>query len=403
MRTTTASVSNTKLRRVALACQGLTKTHPFGTGIDATQRALEHLGYIQIDTLAVVARAHHHTLWTRIPGYRAEYLDTLVRQKRAFEYWSHAASYLPMRDYRFALPRMIAARRGDSVFAKAEPKYMRHVRSRIDAEGPLKARDFKSAKKRRGSWWNWKPAKRALEQLFIRGELMIVARDGMEKIYDLTERVLPDYVDTSEPSLTEFADYLLRTSLTAHGFTSLKQLAHLRGGRALRQALEAAVLMKIETGEVVEIPLEEGPPIFADAQVLAGGTPRKSAVVRWLSPFDNAVIHRERVARLFDFHYRLECYVPAPKRQFGYFCLPILFGDQIVGRVDCKAHRQEQRLELIHLHIENFHAELDAFLPAFAASVTRFAAFNQCHEIDLRRVSPRAFSALIRRALATTT
>jgi len=212
-----------RLRLITLHHQGLTTMCPFGKGHEATKGVLEHLGYIQIDTLSVVERAHHHTLWTRIPDYQPDDLYQLVRERIAFEYWFHAASYLPMSDYRFVLPQMSAIKRGEiSHYANVETKYMRHAIDRIRVDGPLKARNFDSPTKDNGKWWNWKPTKRALETLFMQGDLMITARDGMEKVYDLTERVLPDNTNTSEPSLLEFSEYLIKVSMTANGFTTLK-------------------------------------------------------------------------------------------------------------------------------------------------------------------------------------
>lgn len=398
MQVTTVTGTHKKLRRIALSCQGLTKTRPFGSGRDATLAALEHLGYIQIDTLAVVQRAHHHTLWTRIPDYQAGYLGELVRDGLAFEYWSHAASYLPMRDYRFAIPRMEAAKRGQSVYAKAEPRYLRHVRARMRNDGPLKARDFETVTRRKGSWWNWKPAKRALEQLFMQGELMIIAREGMEKIYDLTERVLPSDIDTTEPTLDEFADYLVRTSLRSNGFTTIKQLAHVRPGKALRDALSRCMQRRLEDRTIAEIPVAGMPSAFADRELVDAKVARPPSTVRILSPFDNAVIHRDRVQALFGFDYRMECYVPEAKRQFGYFCLPLLFRDELVGRVDCKAHRQERQFEMIHLHLDDALIDLDQFVPPFAKAVRRFATFNQCDSIVLTKISPRKLASPFRRA-----
>ncbi|NOX99833.1 MAG: winged helix-turn-helix domain-containing protein, partial [Verrucomicrobia bacterium] len=238
-----------QLRLIALFHQGLTTARPFGKGSQATQSVLERLGYIQIDTLSVIERAHHHTLWTRIPDYQADHLHQLVRERHAFEYWSHAASYLPMRDYRFTLPQMASIKRGESpYYSDVDAKYMRHASARIRSDGPLKARDFKSSASKNGKWWNWKPAKRALEKLFMQGDLMITRRDGMEKVYDLTERVLPAGTNTREPSLVEFSEYLLNTSLSAHGFTTLKQLTHLRTGHKLRKALNTVFQQRIEAG-----------------------------------------------------------------------------------------------------------------------------------------------------------
>lgn len=146
------------LRRAALHHQGLTRPAPFGKGRQATKKALDQLGYVQIDTLSVVERAHHHTLWTRIPDYQPAHLEHLIEKREAFEYWSHAAAFLPMSAYRFALPRMNAVKRVESRwFASVSAEAEQQVLERIRIDGALRARDFDSAKEQAGSWWNWKP------------------------------------------------------------------------------------------------------------------------------------------------------------------------------------------------------------------------------------------------------
>ena len=391
-----------RLRRIALLNQGLAKVRPFGRGVQATQCALEHLGYIQIDTLSVVERAHHHTLWTRVPDYQSDYLRKLVQERNAFEYWFHAASYLPMSEYRFALPQMSAVRRGESSFCpKAESKYMRHVLDRIRIDGPLKARDFESTKKGNAKWWNWKPAKRALERLFFQGDLMITDRVGFEKVYDLRERVLPANINTSEPSLLEFSEYLINHAIRANGFTTLKQLTHLRPGENLRKALKTILKQKIEQEALTEYSLDGMPTIYITQDALNTKVNRPAANVRILSPFDNAVIHRDRVQQLFEFDYRLECYIPEEKRQFGYFCLPILYKDSFVGRMDCKVHRKHSDFELVNLHIESKELALDNFLPYFVKAVHRFAQFNDCQSIRLSNVSPKKLTSMFRKALSS--
>ena len=389
------------LRLIALEHQGLTKVRPFGKGRQATQRALEHLGYIQIDTLSVVERAHHHTLWTRVPDYQPDYLRQLVQERSAFEYWFHAASYLPMSDYRFVLPQMSAVKRGESSFCpKAEPKYMRHVLDRIRIDGPLKARDFESAAKGNAKWWNWKPAKRALERLFLQGDLMITDRVGMEKIYDLTERVLPDNINASEPSLLEFSEYLIDHAIKANGFTTLKQLTHLRPGEKLRNALKAILQQKVEQETLIEYAIEGMPPIYISPNVLDTKIHRPASNIRILSPFDNAIIHRERLQQLFEFDYKLECYLPKEKRQFGYFCLPILYQDRFVGRMDCKVHRKSSDLELICLHLESDIIDLDSFIVNFTKIVYRFAKFNDCQSIRISNVRPKKLTSIFKKALS---
>ena len=343
-----------RLRLITLHHQGLTTMRPFGKGYQATKRVLEHLGYIQIDTLSVVERAHHHTLWTRIPDYQTDYLRQLVRERSAFEYWFHAASYLPMSNYRFVLPQMSAIKRGESpYYANVDAKYIRYVFDRIRIDGPLKARNFESTSKSNTKWWNWKPTKRALEKLFMQGDLMITDRDGMEKVYDLTERVLPDNTNTSEPSLLEFSEYLISVSMRAHGFVTLKQLTHLRPGDTLRKSLQTILRQKIEQGSLIECPIDGLPSVYTTQNILDAKINRPATNVRLLSPFDNAIIHRNRVQQFFEFDYRLECYIPKEKRQFGYFCLPILYQDRLVGRVDCKAHRKSSDFELVYIHLES--------------------------------------------------
>ena len=380
-----------KLRRIALNQQGLLKTDSFGRGKAATLRAIEHLGYVQIDTISVVERAHHHVLWSRVSNYQPKFLDQLVRQRNLFEYWYHAASWLPMRDFRFALPRMTQTNGERNWFKSSERKLISHILKRVREEGPLRARDFEDTRKGKKLWWDWKPAKQALEQLFMQGELMVSGRAGFQKVYDLRERVLPDWVDTRQPAMSEYASYLVDTTLRAHGFATLKSICYLRKGQALREAVREQLQLRLDTGSITTIALNDNSLVYADAGLLETRAPRSNAVVRILSPFDNAVIQRERGRDLFDFDYQIECYLPQPKRQFGYYCLPVLYRDRFVGRVDCKAHRSEKRLEIKALHIE--HEVDDEFAEAFNHSVLAFALFNGCHEItnlDAIRVSASA-------------
>jgi uncharacterized protein YcaQ len=392
------TASSNKLRRIALDAQGLLRTAPFGRGVDATHRALEQIGYVQIDTISIVARAHHHTLWNRVPNYRPSHLDQLVSERRAFEYWFHAAAYLPMRDFRFALPRMHALKTGERHWFRRNRKLMNGVLDRIRAEGPLLARDFEAPKGRNQGWWDWKPAKRALEQLYMQGDLMIAGRDGFQKVYDLTERVLPPNIDTSPPTTAECAAHLLDLALRAHGFVAPKQVTYGRRGTAIRKALRAHLDALVGDGALVEFS-EGGVDYVARPELLDRAAPRQLGRVRVLSPFDNAVIQRDRNLALHDFDYQIECYVPAPKRRFGYFCLPILYRDRLVGRVDCKAYRPQRRLDLLHLHVEREIADRDAFAVAFAAAVREFAAFNDCDDVKVLRVSPADWRADIRNAL----
>lgn len=370
-----------KLRRIALDRQGLLRTDGFGRGKAATLRAIEQLGYIQIDTISVVERAHHHVLWSRVGNYRPVFLDRLMQERRIFEYWFHAAAWLPMRDYRFALPRMAQMNGDRSWFPDSDTALMRDIVRRIESEGPLRARDFEDTRRDKSGWWDWKPAKQALEQLFMQGELMVSRRDGFQKVYDLPERVIPDWVDTRYPDTHDYAGYLIDTTLRAHGFASLPSMTYLRKGQALRDSVREQLEARLAEGGLVSRALEKHGRIFVDPNLLEARAPRCPAQVRILSPFDNAVIQRARARDIFGFDYQIECYVPEAKRQFGYFCLPLLYRDRFVGRIDCKAHRDRQCLELKSLFLER--RVDDGFADAFDRALTDFAAFNICQEIDL--------------------
>jgi len=205
-----------KLRKLALAQQGLLKHNSFGKGLVGVENAIKHIGYVQIDTISVVERAHHHTIWSRVDNYKPQHLPQLLERKKIFEYWFHAAAILPIDDFRFALPRMESFKAGEKHwFKNIDKKLMRNVLKRIEIEGPLLARDFEDTKNTNTGWWDWKPAKQALEQLFMQGELMVASREGFQKRYDLTERVLPNSIDTRIPSIENEAQHLVDTTIRA--------------------------------------------------------------------------------------------------------------------------------------------------------------------------------------------
>jgi len=359
--------------------------------------AIAHLGYVQIDTISVVERAHHHVLWTRVKNYKPEYLDAAVKEKLVFEYWFHAAAYLPISDYRFALPRMNAIRSGEKHwFDNIDKKLMRSVYRRIQTEGPLRARDFADTKSTNTGWWDWKPAKQAIEQLFMQGDLMVVGREGFQKCYDLTERVLPAGINTSAPDVAEEAQYLINTTLRAHGFANLKSFTYLRKGKALRVAVKECLETYVDQGQVVVIQSPAGDEFYCDAR-LVDQNKRPANRVHLLSPFDNLVIQRERCRQVFEFDYQIECYVPAVKRQYGYFCLPQLYKDKLVGRIDCKADRKVKVLQVLYLQ----HVSAgEGFLPSLADALKRFMKFNGCTSIEVQRAENKSTGKFLQKYFA---
>ena len=396
-------VSLDRARAVALALEGqlLGAADPTPPGPEKVAGIIDRLGYVQIDTISVVERAHQLTLRSRCPGYRPWMLDRLQSEpRRVFEYWGHAASFLPMMDYRFYTRRMREfADPSNSWFRSRLSEHghlMGGILERIRGEGPLAARAFDPGDWKKSGWWDWKPAKTALELLFWRGDLMVSRRDGFERVYDLTERVLPEGMDTREPEQEELGRFLVRRALSACGTATLKEITdyiHAADGKIIRSALAEMTTV----GEVVEVTVEGGGGDYALAETLEAILPVSAqGPLRLLSPFDNLIIQRGRVKRLFGFDYTLECYVPASKRRHGYFVMPMLYGGRLIGRLDPKADRREKRLMIRSLSFEPSVEVTVDVLDALAAELSDFAAFNGCLTVDLEQPVP----ARIRRDLA---
>lgn len=329
-----------------------------------------------------------------MPGFRTAHLEQLVREAKVFEYWFHAASYLPFRDFRYSLPRMHALKRGMRHWGiSEEPRLLKDILDRIRIEGPLKARQLSGARREGSSpgWWNFGPVKRALAQLQMQGDLLVVARDGFEKTYDLIERAVPTDVDTRMPTRVELAEHLVALALQAHGILGVSEVVHLRKDPALRRTVQEILREREGSGELVRLQIS-GSDYFAQASALESTVKMGRRQVSLLSPFDNALIHRRRTLNIHGFDYALECYVQESKRQFGYFCLPILFGDGFVGRADCKAHREVGMFEVKHLHIEHPPKDFDRFREAFRRSLKRFADWHNCSQIRIVHTSPKCRS-----------
>lgn len=393
-----------RLRRLALASQGLLQAQPFGRGLSGARQAVNHLGYVQIDTISVVERAHHHVLHSRVPKFEPAMLNQMLMDGGIFEYWSHAAAFLPMDDFRFSLPYKQAIKSGQTHWNKhPDRKLMAELLARIRAEGPLRSRDVETKTSNRAGWWDWKPAKKALEQLFMEGDLMVKDRVGFQKNYDLTERVLPNQVNTLMPSLDEFVTHMLDQQLRCHGLVSLKGLTYLRRNTELRNAMKALVNERLVQGLLEQVVLNNGEIYFIETGALEARLPSLNKRLLILSPFDNSVIQRDRLKSLFQYDYQIECYVPEPKRQYGYFSLPLLFRGEFIGRMDCKAHRKERRLEIKSLHLESQLGEKtfddEQVINAFVEAIKIFSEFQQCDFVTLTSVEPKYLAQALNKAL----
>jgi len=352
-----------------------------GQELLSTLPVIKHIGHVQIDTISVVERAHHHTLWTRNKNYKTSEIDELMAKRNIFEYWSHAASYLPIQSYRYCLPRMRLYQTGKNHWFKADKKTLKYVLDTIKAEGAKKAGDFKSERKN-SEWFDWAPAKKALEQLFMDGTLMVSQREGFHKVYDLKENVLPQGLDTSYPSDREFAEFLILSQLQSQAIASGDEISYQRGAQTKLLVAKTLAHM-LEDKKLIQVKIEKSHKCFyltPDSLTNLEQTKMNVKQVHILSPFDNLVIQRKRLKYFFDFDYQIECYIPSHKRKYGYFCLPLLVGDQFVGRMDAKADRKSNTFIVKKIFYEQADVK-KSVVKALEKKIKEFADFNSCSKL----------------------
>jgi uncharacterized protein YcaQ len=312
--------------------------------------AVEHLGYVQIDTINVIERCHHHILWTRIPTYRREHLHRAQTvDKTVFEYWTHALSYVPTSAYRFFMPEMTRRRTAPGGwFAAVKPEDVRRVLSRIRQEGPLSIRDIEDdiLVDKDHAWASRKPSKRALQLAFYTGALTVGARSGMLKTYELTDRHFGWEKRPRAASEKQVVEYLLDRALRAQGVVSLDSICHLDAKR--KPAVRRAIDSRVRRGRLLPVGIEgaERTHHWAAPETLEDDSAPDDVLTHILSPFDPLIIQRKRLNLFFDYEHRFEAYVPKEKRTLGYFALPVLVGDEIVAALDLKADRVEGRLQV---------------------------------------------------------
>jgi len=342
-------LSQQDARRIWLRAQRLDSAAPFGAGSQAVADAVAHLGYVQIDTINVIERCHHHILFSRIPDYRrADLRQAQSVDKSVFEYWTHALSYVPSRDLRFFIPLMRLHRRERSRwFRSVTSKDMRKV-MRLIRLGPLTIRDIDDdvLTEKEHLWASRKPSKRALQFGFYTGALTISERNGMLKTYELIERHFGWERPPKPATASEVAAYLLDRALRAQGVVSLDSICHLDAPS--KPGVRRLIEVRVRRGELVPVAVEGAGKLEHWASPAALEEPHDAVpdLVHILSPFDPLVIQRKRTQLLFDYEHRFEAYVPREKRKFGYFALPVLVGDDIVAAIDLKTDRQNKKLLL---------------------------------------------------------
>jgi uncharacterized protein len=355
-------LSAARARRIALAAQGFGISRPERTtNAGHVKRTVDRLGLLQIDSVNVLARAHYLPLFSRLGNYNASHLDRGAwgrkSQRQLFEFWAHEASLLPLSSHPLFRWRMQRAEKNDGdgkgkvhVFRRERADYIDEVRRELADRGPLAASELSNGGERRGPWWGWNDGKLALEWMFRAGEVTTATRRGaFERVYDLTERVLPaDVLGLPTPSAEDAQRELLRMSARALGVATETDLRdYFRLGVADTK-LRLAEL--VEAGDLVPAEVEGWTrPAYLDPNARQ---PRRIQARALLAPFDPLIWERARTHRLFDFFYRIEIYTPVAKRTHGYYVLPFLLGDRLVARVDLKADRANGRLLVHAAHLE---------------------------------------------------
>jgi uncharacterized protein len=346
-------------RALLLAAQGLISP-PERPAIKAdVLECLWRMGVLQIDSIAVVARSPYLVLWSRLGPYEPRWLDELLADGALFEYWSHAASLIPIEDYGLYRRLMLEGSEKTRTWFSAHPEEVGRVLGRVREGGEVRSVDFERTDGRGGGWWEWKEEKRALEHLFAAGELMISRRDpNFHRVYDLRERVLqralPDWEDALAPSYPEVRRALALKAVRALGVAVARWVPDYfrtpkRGIADLLDELvsEGGLLRARIEEEVAYVHPDNAK--LAEAAISGELSPSLTTL---LSPFDPVVWDRARALELFGFEYRIEVYTPAARRRYGYYSLPILHRGELVGRLDAKAHRKERLFEVRALHLE---------------------------------------------------
>lgn len=383
-------LSSDEARRLALAAQGFDRSRPSVATTSHVKRLVDRLGVIQIDAVNVLTRAHYAPFFARLGAYDRGMLDDiwLGAKRGLFEYWGHEASLLPHAQHPLLRWRMERAREGVGIykglaaFAREKRAFVNAILDDIGERGPSAASDLEQAGARRGPWWGWSDAKRALEYLFWTGEVTTAARRGFERVYDLSARVLPRGVlEAPTPPAQAAQRALLMIAAQALGVASardLKDYFRLDIGETRLRLNEL-----VETGALQTVRVEgwrEAGYLYPGLQI-----PRRIAVCALISPFDNLIFERARALRVFGLDYRIEIYVPAAQRRFGYYVLPFLLGDRFVARVDLKADRQARVLRVQAAHREPEARSVD-IAPALA---TELGVMARWLELDRVAVAPR--------------
>ena len=365
------------------------------------------MGVLQIDSISVVARSPYLVLWSRLDSYEPRWLDELLAEGALFEYWSHAACFIPIEDYGLYRRLMLGKTDKTRAWMEAHPDALEQVMGRIRQDGPVRSAEFARTDGKAGGWWEWKPEKRALEHLFAAGELMISHRENFHRVYDLRERVLanalPNWEDALAPNEQEVRRALALKAVRALGVAPARWVSDYF--RTPKKGVAGLLEELAEEGSLDRARIEDfGEPAYVHpdnaklAEKILSGRLRASGTTL-LSPFDPVVWDRARASELFGFDYKIEVYTPAAKRRYGYYSLPILHEGALVGRLDAKAHRKQGTFEVKAIHLEPGVVVSDDLVAGIAGALRGCAEWHNTPEVQVRRSDPRELAEMLRNSV----
>lgn len=392
------SLSRQTARNLHLAAQGLLHTPKRKARYEDLLAVIRRMSLLQIDTINVVARSPYLVVYSRLGDWPTVWLEEALAAGHLFEYWAHEACFIPAEDYPLLRHRMLQP---ETMGWKYNADWMRlhadeiaDLLQHIAENGPVRSADFVTPSAHQPGWWSWKPHKRHLENLFTAGELMVVGRKNFQRIYDLRQRVLPEWNDALHMlSEREAREQMLRNSARSLGIFRAEWLPDYY--RLKRVALKETLQCWQEEGFVVPVMVENMGLMWLHHDALAHlEASLKATHTAILSPFDPLVWHRRRAQELFDFEYRLECYTPASRRQYGYFTLPLLHRGELKARLDAKMLRHERILQIKNLWLEEGTKVNASLINDFRNTISRFARWQSAEQVMLEKAPDKLSQAL---------
>lgn len=371
-------------RNLQLAAQGLLQPPAGKATPESLLAAIRRMSLLQIDTIHVVARSPYLVLFSRLGSYPTQWLDQALSAGKLFEYWAHEACFIPAEDYALLRYRMLSPQalgwKFNAAWMQEHNVEITALLAHIAEVGPVRSADFAAEPGQKPGWWAWKPHKRHLENLFSAGELMVVERRNFQRVYDLRQRVLPDWHDRDRLNEVEAVAQMLLNSAKSLGIFRAEWLADYY--RLKKAPVKHMIQQWLEQQLVVECHVEKLGTLYLHHDFLPLLEQKRNAShSAILSPFDPLVWHRKRALELFDFDYRLECYTPEAKRRYGYFVLPLLHRGELKGRIDAKMVRKAGQLQIKNLWLEPGVRVTQQLITDLKKAIDRFASWQGATQI----------------------